>query len=148
MSKMRRSRSALVLLFVGIFALWWGIAVINQSGTSTASGSTGAPAPYDAYTGGPIIVKSSANNGVVSYSGVLALPSPCDMLGSGIAEHGVNPAHVTVALSIIASNGCTAAGAPAEAPFEVSISSGPRTQKPVLDGVTVNGVIEDVHLQQ
>jgi hypothetical protein len=100
------------------------------------------------YTGGPIAVHSSIANNEASYTGDIVIPSACDILGTGIAVKGQNPAHVTVLFTLTApQTGCAAAAQTlTTAPFAVSVTIMPGAKKPVFDGVTVNGVIMPITL--
>ena len=147
-SKGRRGKLSLILLFVGIFAFWWGIAVLTQNGKVLPSLSSASAPSSVAYAiqnfSGPLTVDTSvSNNNVYTYSGSLPLVSSCDQLGTGLAVSGTNPAHVTVLLTLMKPvvDCAEAADGPDDVqPFSVSIAVKPGA-KAVLDGVTVNGII-------
>jgi hypothetical protein len=143
---------SLVLLFVCIFAFWWGIAVLSQNNTGSSNTQATANAASVAYVpegiSGPVAVQVSFANNTYTYSGSVPLTSPCDQLGEGIAVNGSNPSHITVLLTLMKQPGtCTDTGGDANEPFAVSVSVAPGT-KAVLDGLTVNGIITPTAIQQ
>ncbi|HEY5383245.1 MAG TPA: hypothetical protein VIJ88_01680, partial [Candidatus Paceibacterota bacterium] len=142
-----QGKSFLILLFVIIFAFWWGVSVIAQNEQGPLATLSSAPPVYlpaavPQNVPGPVAVLVTQKGTVYTYSGSLPLPSSCDELGTGIAVNGTNPAHVT--LLLILSKPLTAcaeaAGGVIEEPFSASLSVKPGT-KVVFDGLTVNGVI-------
>lgn len=152
---MRRSKShqgkfSLVLLFVAIFAFWWGIAVLSQNGKGTyaqpqsvsaSATNAGTYAPQN--IAGPVDVTLEVKGSTLyTYSGSLMLTSACDTLSTGIAVNGTNPERVTILLNLAKPlDTCTeATGDTLEQPFAVSLAVASGT-KAVLDGLTVNGVI-------
>ena len=143
-------RLSLVLLFVCIFAFWWGIAVLTQNNNGAPSGQPTANAASVAYVpeavSSPVAVQVSFANNTYTYSGIVPAASACDQLGEGISVNGSNPSHVTVLLTLMKQQGaCTDTGDSNE-PFAVSVSVGAGT-KAVLDGLTVNGVITPTTVQ-
>ena len=133
---------SLVLLFVCIFAFWWGIAVLAQNNNV-------ASVPYAPEgVSGPVAVRITSANNTYTYSGSVPLASPCDELGEGIAVNGQHPPHITVLLTLMKpSVACAQAsdGSSSE-PFSVSVSVASGT-KAVLDGLTVNGIIMPTTIQ-
>jgi hypothetical protein len=143
LSRNRPGKLSLLLLFVCIFAFWWGIAVLTQN--SAAPGTEQAPVgstnTIPQGVSGPIGVDISISNNRYTYSGSVPLVSSCDELGEGIAVHGEDPAHVTILLTLVRQSACAeAAGGGTEEPFSVSVSASAGA-KVMLDGLTVNGVI-------
>ena len=146
-SKGRQGTYSLLLLFVGIFAFWWGIAVLaeNDKGTygapSTAQASPSNAGTYIAEAvQGPIAVQTMHKGAVYTFSGSVPLASVCDELGTGISVSKSNPPHVTVILTLQKPTNLCAEGATTTQPFAVSLTVASGTQA-LLDGVTVNGVI-------
>ncbi len=152
-SKGRQSKFSLVLLFVGIFAFWWGIAVLTQNNKSTSTASYVASASpvstADTYVPqtvtGPITIHANVKQGTYTYSGSVPLSSTCDELATGVSVTGTNPEHVTIILTLKRPSECTDTSAAPAQPFAVSLSV-PANTKAVLDGLTVNGVIVTTHL--
>jgi len=146
-SKGYQGKYSLILLFVGIFAFWWGIAVLAQSNkTSTSSTQSAASSAALMYTpqtpSGPVELQTIKTPTSYTYSGLLALSTPCDQLGTGLATSGSGTVHVTVALTYMKQvSACKEAfDGSDELPFSASLSVPPGT-KVVLDGLTINGVI-------
>ncbi|HUD02593.1 MAG TPA: hypothetical protein VMR46_01045 [Candidatus Paceibacterota bacterium] len=143
---------SLVLLFVCIFAFWWGIAVLTQNNTGapnaqpTANAASVASIPQE--VSGPVAVQVSFANNTYTYSGTVPLASPCDQLGEGIAINGKDPSYVTVLLTLMKQPGiCKATSGDTNEPFSVSVSVASGT-KAVLNGLTVNGIITPTAIQQ
>jgi hypothetical protein len=150
-SRAHSGRWSLVLLFVCIFAFWWGIAVLGQNNTATPSGQPTANAASVAYVpeavAGPVAVQVAFTNDTYTYTGLVPLSSPCDELGEGIAVNGRNPSHVTILLTLMKQPGaCTETSGDTNGPFLVSVSVAPGT-KAVLDGLTINGIITPTTIQ-
>ncbi len=147
--KGHQAKYSLMLLFVGIFAFWWGIAVLAQNDkapTPTMQAATALPQEMIHASlpsiNGALSIHVVKNSGTYSYSGNILLSSPCEELGIGIASSGSSTVHVTIPLTLFApSNGCndTSEGT-SSAPFSASLSVSPGA-KVVFDGVTINGVI-------
>ena len=138
-------RLSLVLLFVCIFAFWWGIAVLTQNNSGAPSGQPTANAASVAFmpeaVAGPVAVQVSFANNTYTYSGIVPAASACDQLGEGISVNGSNPSHVTVLLTLMKQSGiCREASGDASQPFAVSVSVASGT-KAILDGLTINGII-------
>ncbi len=153
-SKGHRSTYSLLILFVGIFAFWWGIAVLARNDKSApASPYVASASPVstaDTYVPqtvtGPIAIHSSIKDGTYTYSGSIPLSSECDELGTGISVSGSNPEHVTIVLTLKRPNQCDIAHVGnVEQPFAVSLAV-PTNAKAVFDGLTVNGAIVPVNL--
>ena len=145
-------RLSLVLLFVCIFAFWWGIAVLTQNNTASSSTQSLANAasatPVPEGVPGPVGMQVAFVKNTYTYSGSVPAASPCDMLGEGIAVNGKNPSHVTILLTLMKQPGtCTDTTGDSNEPFAVSVSVASGT-KAVLDGLTVNGIITPTTLQQ
>jgi hypothetical protein len=138
MLRSRRKSGAFAVLLVALFALWWGVALISSRGGSISTTALPGPA-VDSYVGGPIAVEHSVLDGMDVYHGSVALPSACDTLGTGLATRSGTPPHLTITLTINKTPGCGAAQGSDAEPFAVSVSR--QKTPPVLDGVTVNGVI-------
>ncbi len=142
---------SLVLLFVCIFAFWWGTAVLTQNNTPSntqlaANAASVASIPEE--VSGPIAIQVAFANNTYTYSGSVSAASPCDQLGEGIAVHGKSPSHATILLTLMKHQGaCTDAAGDANEPFSVSVSVATGT-KAVLDGLTVNGAIASTTIQQ
>jgi hypothetical protein len=150
-SRAHSGRWSLVLLFVCIFAFWWGIAVLGQNNKGSSNTQPTANAASVAYVpegvSGPVAVQVAFVNDTYTYSGSVSSASPCDQLGEGIAVHGNNPSHVTVVLTLMKQSGiCTDTMGDANEPFAVSVSVASGT-KAVLDGLTVNGIITPTTIQ-
>lgn len=148
-SKGHQGKYSLIVLFVGIFAFWWGIAVLAQNDKTayTAPQTASAASPAGAYISqtiaGPVAIQATVKGGTVyTYSGSIPLTDICEELGTGIAVNGSNPQHVTIVLTLkepVA--GCAqASGGDTLQPFAVFLSVAPGT-KALLDGLTVNGAI-------
>ena len=146
-SKGRQGTYALLLLFVGIFAFWWGIAVLTQNSKGPYAASRTAeasPLEVGTYTQEgvqvPIAIQTSHKGSLYTYSGTVPLTSVCDKLGTGISVTNTNPAHITVVLTLQRPvSACRELGSSSQ-PFAVSLTVASGTRA-VLDGVTVNGVI-------
>ena len=145
--KGHQSKYSLLVLFVAIFAFWWGIAVLTQNtkpnytAPQSVSAVPSSAIPQD--ISGPVPVQESVSSaGVYSYTGSVPLPDSCDDLGTGISVSGQNPEHVTIILTLTKPlTSCVeAAGTGVQQPFGVSVAA-PSGAKAVLDGLTVNGVI-------
>ena len=156
--KSHQGKYSLILLFVGIFAFWWGIAVLAQNdksaslGTSVSPVAQAAPAPSvdnDTFESisNPIAIQETVKGNVYTYSGSIMLPNPCDNVGTGISVNGFNPEHITIFLTLTKSlTGCTDQPQTFTAqPFGVSLTIATGT-KAILDGLTVNGIIAATHL--
>ena len=153
--KGRQGKFSLLLLFVGIFAFWWGIAVLAQNDSpasaqinpSVAASDSAAYLPQN--ISGKVALQVAHTGDVYTYSGALPTPSACDSLGSGIAVQGSDPVHVTVVLTlmkpVVTCSGASSAGE--MQPFSVSLSVKPGA-KALLDGVTVNGIIMGTTLEE
>jgi hypothetical protein len=150
----RKSTFPLVLLFVGIFAFWWGISVLAQNDTAAPAPSIALPASASTADAsqnisGPVALNITQKGTVYTYSGSLPVSSSCDDLGTGIAVGGDNSAHVTVLLTVTRPliPCAETAGDASNEPFSASLSVASGT-KPVLDGLTVNGVIVATNIQE
>lgn len=137
--KRRRAQWSLMVLLVGIFALWWGVSVLSGQNYTFKNSSAAKLVSYTSNT--PIIVYGSMLGNTHTFEGSVPLANSCEVLGSGIAVQGSNPAHVTVVLSLMESPGlCAQAAGNSEEMFNVSLSLPTNTQV-VFDGTTMNGVI-------
>jgi len=143
LSRGKKNTTTLVSLIVAIFAFWWGVSVLDQTqNVPKVITVAAADLQIDPYTAASVIVvhHSLDANHMDAFSGTITLPSGCDDLGTGIASHGSNPAHVTILLTVLKDPGCTSAPpGGSDQPFSVSLSHA--ATAPVFDGVTVNGVI-------
>lgn len=150
-SRSHQGKYSLILLFVGIFAFWWGIAVLSQTDKSAypASQASASPVSTSSYVpqavAGTVAVQTSFASGTYTYSGSVPLALSCDELGTGISVTGTNPEHVTIILTIQRPVGCKDRDTAVSQPFAASLSVPPNT-KAVLDGLTVNGVIVQTSL--
>ncbi|MGC9602591.1 MAG: hypothetical protein ABSE76_02520 [Minisyncoccia bacterium] len=137
---------SLVLLFVCIFAFWWGIAVFTQNSTGVSNQQPTADAPSVQYvpqgTLKPVEVQVAFANNTYTYSGSMPLDSSCEELGEGISVNGQNPSHVTILLTLVKpSVACAQASeGGTNEPFSVSVLVASGT-KAMLDGLTINGII-------
>ena len=139
-----RSRTALLLLFVILFAFWWGVSIISQKTPPApiASPQTTLIDNRVAFsTTSPIIVHYSVDKNTHTYSGTLMLPSSCDTLGTGVTTSGSEPIHISILLSVLRSTSNCHEGPGDAEPFSVSISSKAKSAAPLFDGVTVNSAI-------
>gem|GEM_PF-2077821 len=145
-------RLSLILLFVCIFAFWWGIATLAQNSKAAPDPTSSTPAAVAAYVpqqvSGPVTMQVAVANDMYTYSGSVPLASSCEQLGEGIAVKGRDPSHITVLLTLTqpATACAEASGGSTSEPFAVSASVTPGT-KAILDGITVNGVITPATIQ-
>jgi hypothetical protein len=142
--KGHRSKLSLLLLFVVIFAFWWGISVLTQTGVGPSlTASVPSQVPSNLVT-----VNVTYQNNVYTFAGALPLSAACDEFGSGIAVNGQNPDHVTILLTLAKPFvDCAQAASGPGQPFSVSLSVQPGV-KVVLDGLTINGAIMPIVVMQ
>jgi hypothetical protein len=148
-SKGHRSTYSLLILFVGIFAFWWGIAVLARNDKSTPAVSYVASASpvstADTYVpqtvSGPVAIEATIVSGTHTYKGSIPLTSMCDALSTGISVSGSNPEHVSIVLTLKRPSTCAeeTTGAMSQ-PFAVSLAV-PSNTEAVFDGLTINGAI-------
>lgn len=144
-SKGRQGRYSLILLFLGIFAFWWGIAVLGQGGKSDAVQAVAMQQQAAVYVpqqvSGPLSIATSSNGNTFSYSGSISLSPECERLATGVSVTGASPKHVTVMLTLERKANCTSTTTSiVKQPFAVSVEV-PSGTSPILDGVTTNGAI-------
>lgn len=154
-SKSRQGKYSLLLLFVGIFAFWWGIAVLaqnNKPGSAAIHVPSASAAEKTMYTlqsiEGPVKIHATLKGDAYTYSGSVPLTSACDELGTGVSITGADTKHVTIVLTLQKPmDGCAyTTSEELEQPFAVSISVASGT-KATLDGLTVNGAIVAVRTE-
>ena len=140
---MHRRRTALFLLFVGIFASWWGVSQFGRlSSLPSTPEQQSAALPLVQYADPSVVmIEHSQEGDLHTYSGSITLPSECSELGSGIAAQG-SPLRVTILISITSASPCISA-TPMSQPFVVSVSA---PEEPQFSGITVNGVIIPSHI--
>lgn len=136
---MHRSKTFLLLLFVIIFACWWGVSVLSQVSNTASIGQAQAPIAVSYVPTTTMIITHSIENGMQTYAGSFTPLSLCDNLGVGNRSNNPGVLHVSIALTLTTTAGpCDLTGEVSPEPFSVGITS---DTSPVFDGVTLNGVI-------
>jgi len=122
-----RARTPLVILFIAIFAAWWGVSVLSN----VAQVSVTSPQVASANT--PVIVHHTHDGINDIFTGSLSLPS-CTSLSTGVQSVGLAPREVTIELSTA---NCTSTSL-SDQPFEVEVASA--DSQTLFEGVTLNGM--------
>ncbi len=106
-----------------IVALWAGLAYIGAR--------TGA----EATLGSGLSIKHSQNGNMHTYSGVVPVPA-CNELAAGLTSVGVDPAHLTLMLSVAQLSTCTG-GSPSVQDFTLAYGAA-SDSPPLLVEVLLN----------
>jgi len=145
--KARRVKWALWVLFVALFAFWWGVAVLASQESTALATATPADATAVADTSGPLRIFHTAVGSQHIYQGIIKLPEACDSVATAVNSLTGTPNHITIALTITRPTDCATAAGDGTPPFRVGYA-GSYAQPPVIDGVVINNVIVPFIIEQ